>query len=192
MTYSTDQELSRVGRIGVRSPRFFMWQAVAVVLVLSGVLFSSGCYNRYKVGSSGNSSNAVNNGKKSVSLKEAESFEEPIKDPLKKHPGLFQRYKGYSIVVYADLNGVWINGKLIGRLIKGRIPPMGSSENISKFGIPVLKRRFVKVLGSVPMSEWNLLLVVSLDVEMDVIQRVLQAAGLAGINKYKLERVLER
>ncbi len=161
-------------------------------MVLFIVLFSSGCNNRHKMARRGGSSNVVNNGKEKVSLKDAESFEGPIKDPLKKYPGLFQRYKGYSIVVSADLNGVWINGNLIGRLIKGRIPPMGPSEEISRFAIPVLKRRFVKVLGSVPMSEWNLLLVVSLDVEMDVIQRVLQAAGLAGINKYKLERVLER
>lgn len=190
MTYPTGRALNMVGWIGLRSPNLSIRKAL--VLVLSAVLFSSGCYDRQKVARRGNSSNGVNNRKKKVSLKEVDSFEKPIKDPLKKYPGLLQRYKGYSIVVSADQNSVWINGTLIGNLINGRIPPMGSSEKISRFEIPVLKRRFLKVLSSVPMSEWNLLLVVSLDVEMDVIQRVLQAAGLAGVNKYKLERVSER
>ena len=100
--------------------------------------------------------------------------------------------QGYPVVVAANALGVWLNGELVGKLIDGRIPPRGPSEGASVFEIPKLTRRFKKKLKTLEVSDWKMLFVVTPNVEFEVVQRVIQAAGLAGITKYKIERVLER
>ncbi len=111
------------------------------------------------------------------------------RDPLLKYTALLERSKGYSIVVSAHVEGVWLNGKFVGKLQSGAVPGVGPDAESSVYELPRLKRRFEKEMLSLPLSEWNLLLVVSLSVEAEVVQRILQAAGLAGITKYKIERV---
>jgi hypothetical protein len=100
--------------------------------------------------------------------------------------------RGYPVVLAANALGVWLNGELVGKLLDGRIPPRGASQNVSEFEIPKLERRFKESLKSLEVSDWKMLFVVTPAVNADVVQRFIQAAGLAGITKYKIERVLER
>lgn len=159
--------------------KIFLW-----ILACISLFFAGACVDK-----TGYSKTGIDKQVHSETDRGSEKSGKDMKDPVMNHPELLAGNKGYAIVVSANYMGVWLNGKLVGRLKSGAVPPMGLSPKSSVYELPRLKRRFQREMRLLPLSEWNLLLLVTLSVEAEVVQRILQAAGLAGITKYKIERV---